>query len=278
GQGLAAETMQDITREMNYSESTFLLPPEAGGDFKVRIFTPAKEIPFAGHPIVGSSYVIAAVGLKHLGDASGLTLETGVGPIRVEIAVKEGKPGRTTMTQPLPRVTAVLGGKQVESLAEALGIHSSEIARTELPVQSMFNGIPMLVVPVGSLETIRALRVEFGKLVTLAEEIGVDTVLVFTTQTVNPESTVHCRVFGPGAGVIEDAATGSANGPLGFYLVQHKLVKAEAVTRIISEQGFEMKRPSTIFVDVEVQDATGSITDVKVGGDVVITGRGEIVL
>src|SRR5436305_11958279 len=97
-------------------------------------------------------------------------------------------------------------------------------------------------------------------------------------ETERASSTVNCRVFAPGAGVSEDAATGSANGPLGFYLVRHRVVEAEAVTRVLSEQGFEMHRPSLLHIEVDVDPATGEVAGVRVGGGVVISGRGEIFL
>lgn len=277
--GLDTATMQEIAREMNYSETTFLLPPEGEGDFKIRIFTPARELPFAGHPIVGSSFVIAAEGLKKLADGdSSIVLEAGVGPVPVVVAMKKGTPGRTTMTQPLPRVTVTASEPVVETLAASLGIESSDITDTGLPVQAIYNGITVVIVPVNSLETVRSLRPEYGKLESLVGELGAETVLVFSQETEQPESTVHCRVYAPGAGVAEDAATGSANGPLGYYLVLHKVVEASPAARIISEQGFEMKRPSILYIDVETSAETGAVSSVKVGGDVVISGRGEVLL
>jgi trans-2,3-dihydro-3-hydroxyanthranilate isomerase len=103
-------------------------------------------------------------------------------------------------------------------------------------------------------------------------------VLVFTREAEMGTGTVHCRVFAPAAGVVEDAATGSANGPLGFYLVRHRVVEVEPVTRVLSEQGFEMHRPSLLHIEVDVAPSSGEVTGVRVGGGVVICGRGEILL
>jgi trans-2,3-dihydro-3-hydroxyanthranilate isomerase len=108
--------------------------------------------------------------------------------------------------------------------------------------------------------------------------MGAATVLVFTREIVEPTSAAHCRVFAPAAGVLEDAATGSANGPLGFYMVRHGLIEATGLTKIISEQGFEMKRPSLLHIEVETDTDTQEVTAIRVGGGVVITGRGEIIL
>ncbi len=274
GRGLDEETMQDIAREMNYSETTFLLPPQRGGDFRVRIFTPARELPFAGHPLVGTGFVIVAERMKQWGQLlTSVTLETGVGPIRVEVETQNAEPGRATMTQPLPVVRGEY--PDTTSLAKALSLEPSCIAETAQPVETIFNGIAVMIVPVSTREAIENMRVDAGALERISNEVGASTVLIFTRETLLPTSTVHCRVFAPAAGVIEDAATGSANGPLGFYLVRHKLVTPEATTRIVSEQGFEMKRPSILNIEVDIQEE-GNVTAVRVGGGVVISGRGEI--
>jgi trans-2,3-dihydro-3-hydroxyanthranilate isomerase len=275
GSGLDAATMQNIAREMNYSETTFLFPPEEGGDYRVRIFTPAHELPFAGHPLVGTAYVIVSEHLKHWSEPlTPVTLETGVGPIHVEVRIEGGRTGRTTMTQPLPVVRGSYSN--VEALARALSLDASQIEQTGLPVETIFNGIAVMIVPVKRRAAIESIKVDGGALERISNEVGASTVLVFTRETVSPTSTVHCRVFAPAAGVAEDAATGSANGPLGFYLVRHKLVKQQATTSIVSEQGFEMKRPSLLYIDVDVDSASNEVTGIRVGGGVVISGRGEI--
>jgi trans-2,3-dihydro-3-hydroxyanthranilate isomerase len=266
--------MQNIAREMNFSETTFLLPPERGGDYRVRIFTPARELPFAGHPIVGTGYVIVAHRMKQSsGPLTAVTLETGVGNLLVRVETEGEVPGRAVMTQPLPEVTAEL--KEVEEIARALSLDKSDISATGLPIQALHNGITTIIVPVTTLEAVRKIRVDYGAVERICERAGGDTLTAFTTETVNPESAVHCRVFAPAAGVIEDAATGSANGPLGFYAVSHGLVETLPTTRIISEQGYEMNRPSTLHIEIDFDQAP---TAVRVGGSVVISGRGEIFL
>jgi len=273
GSGLDGPTMQNIAREMNYSETTFLLPAERGGDYRVRIFTPASELPFAGHPLVGSAFVIVSERLTPWGEPlTKLTLEVGVGPINVEVRIDNGQPGRTTMTQPLPIVRGSLAN--TAALARALSLDVSQIEQTGLPVETIFNGIAVMVVPITTLEAVKSIKVDSGALESISKEAGATTVLAFARETVLPTSTVHCRVFAPGEGVPEDPATGSANGPLGFYLVQHKMVALESTTRIVSEQGFEMKRPSLLYIDVDSE--ADEVTAVRVGGDVVISGRGEM--
>ena len=275
GSGLDATTMQNIAREMNYSETTFLLPPEGGGDYRIRIFTPASELPFAGHPLVGSAYVIVSEGLKQKTEPlTSVSLEAGVGPIHVDVQTEGGRPGRATMTQPLPVVRGSYSN--VAALAKALSLDPARVHQTGLPVETIFNGIPVLIVPVETRGDVENIRPDSGALTQISHDAGAATVLVFSRETLLPTSTVHCRVFAPAEGVAEDAATGSANGSLGFYLVRHKLVKPEATTRIVSEQGFEMKRPSFLYIDVDVNLETNEVTAVRVGGGVVISGRGEI--
>ena len=274
-EGLDTETMQNIAREMNYSETTFLLPPEEGGDYRVRIFTPGVELPFAGHPCVGTGHVIVADRMKEwTGDETTVVLETGVGPIRVSVQTNNDRAGHTTMTQPLPQVKGTLSDRA--GLARALSLDQSDLL--ELPIEAIYNGITMLIVPAASLEAVQRIKVDPGKLEDISREMGAQTVLVFTRETVSPTNTVHCRVFAPAAGVIEDAATGSANGPFGYYLVRHGLVEAGGTAKIISEQGFEMKRPSLLHIEVDVTGDAKEVTAVRVGGGVVITGRGEIIL
>lgn len=275
GSGLDAETMQNIAREMNYSETTFLFPPEQGGDYRVRIFTPGQELPFAGHPLVGTANVVVAERLKQWSEPlTPVTLETGVGPIHVEVRTEGGQTGRTTMTQPLPVVRSVYSN--TEALARALSLDPSQIGYSGLPVETIFNGIAVMIVPIKSRAAIENIKLDGGALERISNDVGASTVLAFTRETVLPGSTVHCRVFAPAAGVGEDAATGSANGPLGFYLVRHNLVEQESTTRIVSEQGFEMKRPSLLYIDVDVDATSSDVTAVRVGGGVVISGRGEI--
>jgi len=178
------------------------------------------------------------------------------------------------MTQPLPVVRGSYS--DIGVMAKALSLDTSEIKQTGLPIETIFNGIAVMIVPVTSRAAVEKIRVDSAALERISNEAGASTVLVFTLETVLPTSTVHCRVFAPAAGVIEDAATGSANGPLGFYLVRHKLVESKPTTSIVSEQGYEMKRPSLLHIDVDVEGS--KVTAVRVGGGVVVTGRGDIFL
>jgi trans-2,3-dihydro-3-hydroxyanthranilate isomerase len=277
GTGLDTATMQDIAREMHFSETTFLFPPERGGDFRVRIFTPEVELPFAGHPMVGTGFVIVSEKMKQWDNPlTSVTLEAGVGPILVEVRTEGDVAGHTTMTQPLPVVKGTM--HDIESLAKALSLRASDIEQTGLPVEAIYNGITVMIVPVATRSAIEAIKVDANALDGISRKMGAQTVLTFTRETVEEASTAHCRVFAPAAGVVEDAATGSANGPLGFYMVRHRVVEVKAVTQILSEQGFEMKRPSLLHIEVDVDPSTEDVTAVRVGGGVVIAGRGEMIL
>jgi trans-2,3-dihydro-3-hydroxyanthranilate isomerase len=180
------------------------------------------------------------------------------------------------MTQPIPVVSGAF--TDARRIARALSLDVSEIERTGLPIEAIHNGITAIIVPVSSRSAVERIKSDTGELDRISSEMGAQTVLVFSRETVHPTSTVHCRVFAPAAGGKEDAATGSANGPLGFYLLRHRIVEVEPVTRIISEQGFEMKRPSLLHIEVMVSSDTQEVTGVRVGGGVVISGRGEIIL
>ena len=277
GAGLDAQTMQDIAREMHFSETTFLFPPEQGGDYRVRIFTPESELPFAGHPIVGTAHVIVAERMKELSEPlTTLTLEAGVGPIHVEVETEHGVAGRTTMNQPLPVVKDTFS--DIQSLAGALSLEAADIEQTGLPVEIIYNGIAVIVIPVASLAAVERIKADAGALEQISKGAGARTVLAFSRETIDPSNNVHCRVFAPGEGVPEDPATGSANGPLGFYMVRHRIVDTRPVTTILSEQGIEMKRPSLLRIEVSIDPATEEVTGVRVGGGVIITGRGEILL
>lgn len=276
GRDVDSETMQNIAREINYSETTFLLPSEQEGDFLLRIFTPATELPFAGHPIVGTANVIIARRLKDWSSPQAtVSFETGVGLIKVEIDTTKGEAGHTTMTQPLPKLVGTFEDKS--RIAAALSLNTSDIDG-RLPVEAWSNGITVLLIPVTSLGGVEKIKVDTGALEKICNEIGAKTVMAFSLETAQPTRTAHCRVFVPLEGIPEDAATGSANGPLGFYLVHHRLVEVAPTTKIISEQGFEMKRPSLLHIEVDSDPETKQISAVRVGGSVVISGEGTIFL
>jgi trans-2,3-dihydro-3-hydroxyanthranilate isomerase len=277
-EGLTTAEMQALAREMNLSETTFVLPPQAAGaDFKVRIFTPAKELPFAGHPVVGTHWVLAHLGRVPLHEpVTQVRFELGVGVLPADLHVAAGRVERVVMTQGRPTFHAVL--EDVADLAAGLGLAREAITANPWPVQVVSTGVPQMMVPVRSLAEVQALdpgRLDAAALNRACRAVGTECVMVFTTATERPESTVHVRMFAPMLGVPEDPATGSANGALGAYLVLHRVVPIDQpAVHIVSEQGSEIGRPSTLYVDVDHGDGTPHV--VRVGGGVVLVAEGAV--
>ena len=277
-EGLTTEEMQRLAREMNLSETTFVLPPQAlGADFKVRIFTPATELPFAGHPVVGTHWVLAHLGRVDLREpVTQVRFELGVGVLPADLHVASGRVGRVVMTQDRPTFHAVR--EDLTDLAAGLGLAPEAITETGLLVQVVSTGSPQMMVPVRSLPEVQGLdasQLNIAALNRACHAVGTECVLVFTFETERSEATVHVRVFAPLLGVPEDPATGSANGALGAYLVHHRAVPVTKPTvHILSEQGAELGRPSTLYVEV---DHTGEeVTAVRVGGQVVPVAEGVV--
>ena len=262
--------MQSIAREMNHSESTFLFPPERGGAAKVRIFTPSVEIPFAGHPVIGTAYVLAASGAVALeGPRSELMLELAESSIKTTLEGDAGAPSFVWMTQKPPEPGT--GITDVDRLARALGIGRGDIALTEGAAEVWSTGIPFLYVPLTGLTPIGRIRPNPQILHDLLHEVGANGIYAITRETTRPDANVRGRCFPMGVGVAEDAATGSAAGALAGYLMRHRWSKPG---RIMVEQGLELGRPSSIHLDVS---ATAG-QPVRVGGHVVSMGRGELTL
>ncbi len=282
-EGLSMAEMQQIAREMNLSETTFVLPPEApGADFKVRIFTPAKELPFAGHPVVGTHWALAHLGAVELKEpVTQVAFELGVGVLPADLHVVEGKVARVVMTQGRPQFLDVVGptaASALDDLAAGLGLPLEAIAASPWPPQVVSTGVPQLMVPVRSLAEVQQLgpsALNTTALNRACRAVGTECVMVFTTETEDPASTVHVRMFAPMLGVPEDPATGSANGALGAYLVKHGVVPAEGETvYIVSEQGAEIGRPSKLYVEVDHDN--GDPHTVRVGGEVVLVVEGLV--
>ncbi len=276
--GLTTAEMQNLAREMNLSETTFVLPPRApGADFRVRIFTPASELPFAGHPVVGTHWVLARLGRVPLREpVTQVRFELGVGVLSADLHVANEVVDRVVMTQDHPTFHAVLD--DLSDLASGLNLPIDAISQSGLPVQVVSTGLPQMMVPVRSLEEVQRLAVHklnVDALNRACHAIGTECVMVFTRQTEHPESSVHVRLFAPLLGVPEDPATGSANGALGAYLVHHRAIPLNGPTAtVVSEQGAEMGRPSKVYV--EVDHINGEPTVVRVGGHVVAIMEGTV--
>jgi trans-2,3-dihydro-3-hydroxyanthranilate isomerase len=273
GRGVAGDLMQTLAKEMNLSESTFILPPDdPANDYHIRIFTPGRELPMAGHPTVGTSYILAREGKVEIASGRGaLRLEEGVGPISVTLEMNGDLPGLITMQQPMPTFGPTMTNRD---LAAGMLSLSPDDLDPNLPVEIVSCGVPFLYIPLTSLRAIQSIKLRMDLYEQYLTELdGPGEVFVFTSETVNPDSTVHSRMFAPGFGIPEDPATGAASGPLGCYLVKYGVV-TDNPSAIISEQGFEMGRPSIIHIGIERSGE--QFTRVSVGGECVYIGAGYI--
>jgi trans-2,3-dihydro-3-hydroxyanthranilate isomerase len=275
-QGITADAMQALAREMNLSETVFVTASEVATR-RVRFFTPAAEIPVAGHPTVGTWWLLAERGDLDLPDngVHRIAQETGAGVLPVDIHMTNAAPSEVVMIQPLPDFGAMVPER--ERLAEVLGGEATSLPPEPLP-QIVSTGLPQLMVPMTSLSALRSLPSggAGGSLASFLTEAGTDCAMCYSLQTEAPEANVHCRMFAPGLGVPEDPATGSAAGALASYLVWHGIVRPhDGVATVVVEQGIEIGRASRIHVEIAVGNG-GEITEVRVGGTAVTIISGEV--
>jgi trans-2,3-dihydro-3-hydroxyanthranilate isomerase len=275
--GLTDEELQKIAREMNLSETVFVFPPtDPRAAAKVRIFTPKQEIPFAGHPILGTFYVLGK--LKQITLTEPIThlfYECNIGVFPIELRVHKNVILRVVMTQPKPEFLGKVDAPDaLPAIANALGMDKRAVSDAKFPIEVVSTGLPVVIVPVRTLTAVRSIVPNPTAITDFCARHGANGIMVFTTVTVDEFSTVHTRMFASPIGILEDPATGSASGALGAYLVQNGVVEVALTTEIISEQGYEMDRPSRIIIQVESDD--DMIQEVKVGGEVVMVIEGTI--
>jgi trans-2,3-dihydro-3-hydroxyanthranilate isomerase len=274
GRGLSTATMQAIAKEMNFSETTFVLPPErADTDARVRIFTPAEELPMAGHPTIGTTYALARTGMVAAPVAS-LTLGLGLGPTPVSLEWKGEELSFVWMTQQRPAFGEPAADRA--AAAAALRVPAASVTGTGLPVQVVSCGVPYLLVPLATRNAVDSAVLDADAYETFRRAAGFDDVpiFLFSLEPGADNGTVYSRMFAPGAGVPEDPATGSACGPLGGYLLQNKVVTAEKAGAMLNVQGVKMGRPSYIHIAIGVEN--GAISTVRVGGQSVFVGEGTL--
>lgn len=272
---LTAKQMQAIAREMNLSETTYVLPSTRATK-RIRYFTPTAEIPLAGHPTIGTWWTLAELGLVDVprDGVCRVMQETGSGVLPVDIHMQDGKPTEVVMVQPLPAFEET--DLDVGELSAALGGNSGLVS--EPAPQVVSTGLPQLMVPIRSLEALKSLPSggAGAGLARLLREVGTDCAMCYALEAEHPKANVHCRMFAPGLGVPEDPATGSAAGALGSYLVWHGIMRPhDGVANIHIEQGLEIGRPSHIHVGISVGNG-GEITEVRVGGRAVTVIKGEL--
>ncbi len=264
GRGLTTDEMLAIARETNLSETTFILPLDAGSEpgrgNRVRIFTVAEELPFAGHPTLGTAFV-----LRGSSGAPEVKLELNVGlvPVRFEDAVG-GKPAFGEMTQVEPEFGMQ---HEREAVARAIGIPVDDLD-PDLPVETVSTGLPYTITPVRRLEVLRKLRVDGARVEKYLADSGGKFFYFVCRETVDPKARLHARMLFYGG---EDPATGSAAGCAASWMVAHGVAQPEE--RVLIEQGIEMKRPSRIFVRASKNG--NRVVNVRVGGNAVELMRGE---
>ncbi|HWF85334.1 MAG TPA: PhzF family phenazine biosynthesis protein [Vicinamibacterales bacterium] len=274
GRGLSSEVMQAIAKEMNFSESTFVLPPERPDtDARMRIFTPGEELPMAGHPTIGSTFALARSGAIEP-DRDRFVFGLGIGPVPVALTWRGADLTFAWMTQPNPAFSDPIADPA--GAAATLGLSELAVAGTGLPVQVVSCGVPFLFVPLTTRAAVDSASIQRDRFEQFRAETKTQAhgVFLFSSQSGGDKATVYSRMFAPDLGVIEDPATGSASGPLGCYLVRHKVVPVNKAGAILSLQGVKMGRPSHVHISIGVEHE--EITSVRVGGEAVLAGEGTL--
>ncbi len=271
---LSDEEMQTIAREMNLSETVFVLPSE-NALRRLRIFTPKQELPLAGHPVVGTWYLLAHLEVfPHWENGFvEISQELNLGVLPVEIEFRGGKPSRVVMTQGRFEAGEIVSNEnEINKLASALGLEISDFNFSrDLPIQTVSTGIKSLAVPLRSLASVKRCKINSQLLAEVYLKHGAIGCYVFSFETIEENSRIHARFFAPDDGIAEDAATGSAAGALSGYLVYHGAIDTNKFT---IEQGDFMQRPSRIFA--EVSGEKGNVEKVKIGGSSVVVAKGEV--
>jgi trans-2,3-dihydro-3-hydroxyanthranilate isomerase len=260
------DRMQRIAAEMNFSETTFVFPPQGRGDVKMRIFTPGTELPMAGHPTIGTTFALADEGVIAR-DQDEFVFELGVGPIPVSLQWDDTRLAFAWMTQLLPSF-----GTRIEDrtgFAAAVGLEPDELV--DLPIEATSCGVEFLFVPVASRAAVDRLSIDRRALTRVYQQAGCAELAIFFFTAdrtgATGDETVYSRMLAPMFGIAEDPATGSASGPLGCYLLRYGMVTPEQAPSMVSLQGVAMKRPSRIYISIE--NRNGEITRVRVGGKAV---------
>ena len=267
--GLPDAEMQKIAREMNFSETTFILSDDQKkGGYDVRIFSLDEELPFAGHPTLGTAYIIQQFIIGR--EVPRVNLNLKVGQIPVEFNYAGGEPDILWMEQVAP-----VFGRHFEhdAVAGALNIKEEQIDR-RFPVQEVSTGLPFIIVPLKNLEAVRDSFIDRVGYLRLIDKAEAKSILIFCPETYIPGNDINTRMFDDYHGIAEDPATGSANGCLAAYLVRNGYYgKKEVDIRV--EQGYEIGRPSLLLL--KAQEKEGGAITVKVGGNVIMVAKGELI-
>ncbi len=267
--GLSSCEMQDLAKEMNYSETTFILAEEPkDGGYDVRIFTPDAEIPFAGHPTLGTACVIQSQIIGKPADQVLLNLKVGQIPVTFSYG-DEGAADILWMRQNPP-----MAGKVVDRgiVASVLNLIDDDIDDV-FPIQEFSTGLPFIIVPLRNLKALRKAYVDRNRLLAMVDALEAKAILCFSPETYKADHDLAVRVFADFYGVPEDPATGSANGDLAGYLVHHRYLGADEIDIRVG-QGYEVGRPSLLMLKAR---RTADAIEINVGGGVVMVAKGELV-
>lgn len=273
--GLDARQMQAIATEFNLSETAFVFPPDDPAHTrKVRIFTPAAEIPFAGHPTVGTAHVLASIGEIEGEVETRIVLEEQVGPVPVTIRWHEGAP---VFCQLSVAQLPIVGPRPPtrSAIAEMLSLDVQDLVTGSNVIEAVSCGMPFLFVPVRDRDAVARARVRLDLWEEKFKNYWAPQIMVFSRDPELERSDIRARVFVPGLSVPEDPATGSCAAALGGYLGARDDMQSGKLTYRV-EQGFEMGRPS--LLDIEVDKREGRIVGIRVGGESVLVSRGELLL
>ena len=269
--------MQQIAREMNLSETVFVLPSDKALR-RLRIFTPTKELPIAGHPVVGTWNLLAQLGVVENTPRDGKIIiehELGVGVLPVEIEFVDGKPRIVTMTQGAFTAGEIVADQKSRAqIAAAFNLSINDL-QPDAPIQVCGIGVSFTIIPVRSLGILGKAKANTALLDELPDSLPGEFSL-FSWETIEPNSLLHTRMFAPEFGIIEDPATGSAAGTLGGYIAHHGLTEFDEILSFTIEQGDFIMRPSRI--KVEITAAKNNVQKVRVGGAAVVVAKGEIYL
>ncbi|MFW9924220.1 MAG: PhzF family phenazine biosynthesis protein [Candidatus Thorarchaeota archaeon] len=267
---LNQEEMQSIAFELNFSETTFIFESNISQcSKKVRIFTPKSELKFAGHPTLGTAFVLKDTKVIDT-NVSKTVLELGVGPIEV-LYISDTE---IAMTQPKPTFHEKF--KDKSTIAKILGITENDID-DDYPIEIVSTGFPFLIIPLKNLGAIQKIRLQPQLQLELLSHLETSKILVFTTEVTHNDSSVHVRMFAPSVGVLEDPATGSAAGPLTAYLDKYQILSEyKTGDEVFIEQGFEINRPSKLIGKIITKGS--EITNVSVSGKVRKTASGKFYL
>jgi trans-2,3-dihydro-3-hydroxyanthranilate isomerase len=271
-----SDLMPRIAQEFNYSETTFVLPPDdPSHTAKVRIFTPGGELQFAGHPTVGTAHVLASIGaIKLTGDETHIVLEEGVGPVPVTIRAKNGRPDFAQLTAAkLPEIGPP--PPSADTLAAMLSLKSGDVLDNGMKAEALSCGTPFLFVPVRDRAAVGRSRIKMDLWESALGGYITKEVFVFAMDAELADNDIRARMFAPGIGVPEDPATGSACVALAGYLAGRD-PRTQGTLRWIVEQGFEMGRPS--ILEIEADKKQGAVTTVRVGGRTVLVCDGTMEL